>query len=96
PQTAAAPPESALRHLDDLRQLGRIGYIRGIEAKLREIEAEDAAATSFVERLRTLVRAFDLKGYMRAVEEAAAQRDAAEGEKDRADNDLAEDGAVTG
>ncbi|PWC31168.1 ATP-binding protein [Azospirillum sp. TSO35-2] len=67
------PPESALRHIDDLRQLGRIGYIRGIEAKLREIEAEDAGALLFVERLRALVRAFDLKGYMRALDQTAAR-----------------------
>ncbi len=69
--SAPAPPKSALRHIDDLRQLGRIGYIRGIEAKLREIEAEDDSALPFVERLRALVRAFDLKGYMRTLDEAA-------------------------
>ncbi|MBK1841932.1 response regulator [Azospirillum sp. YIM B02556] len=98
PVQPAGPPDSALRHLDDLRQLGRIGYIRGIEAKLREIEAEDAAALPFVERLRRLVRAFDLKGYMRAVEDAAAQRDVAatEDEGRDHDDDQAEHGAVTG
>ncbi|CAO3434345.1 hybrid sensor histidine kinase/response regulator [Azospirillum doebereinerae] len=72
PSLEGIPPKSALRHIDDLRQLGRIGYIRGIEAKLREIEAEDADALPFVERLRALLRAFDLKGYMRALDGAAS------------------------
>lgn len=73
PAPAIAPsPKSWPRHIDDLRQLGRIGYIRGIEAKLREIEAEDASALPVVERLRALLRAFDLKGYMRSLDEIAA------------------------
>ncbi|WP_247887238.1 ATP-binding protein [Azospirillum sp. SYSU D00513] len=63
PQRAALPVAS-LRHIDDLRQLGRIGYIRGIETKLRDMEAEDPANGPFVERSRGLVRAFDLKGFM--------------------------------
>ncbi|WP_245986799.1 ATP-binding response regulator [Azospirillum thermophilum] len=68
PGPAAAPAPAALRHLDDLHRLGRIGYVRGIEAKLREMEAEDPALAPFVERLRSLVRAFDLKGYMKVVD----------------------------
>jgi nitrogen-specific signal transduction histidine kinase/CheY-like chemotaxis protein len=73
PVPAPTPaPKSLPRHIDDLRQLGRIGYIRGIEAKLREIEAEDASALPVVERLRALLRAFDLKGYMRSLDEIAA------------------------
>jgi signal transduction histidine kinase/CheY-like chemotaxis protein len=65
PETA---PEHARRHLDDLYQLGRIGHVRGIEAKLREIEAQDAANAAFAARLRTLVSNFDLKRYMSVLE----------------------------
>ncbi len=103
-QPAEKPPESVLRHLDDLRRLGRIGYIRGIEAKLREIEAEDAGASAFVERLHALLRAFDLKGYRHAVETAAAACEPAaagdgggngEGDADGTSDGVG-DGAVTG
>jgi len=42
-QTAAGQGNPAVRsrhHLDDLYRLGRIGHVRGIEAKLRELELE--------------------------------------------------------
>jgi CheY-like chemotaxis protein/two-component sensor histidine kinase len=55
-------------HIDDLYQLGRIGHVRGIEAKLREIETEDPANKPFATRLRTLVANFDLKRYMNVLE----------------------------
>ncbi|HXW71949.1 MAG TPA: ATP-binding protein [Methylocella sp.] len=58
-------------HLDELLQLGRIGYVRGIEAKLKEWEAAEADAAAFIAHLRTLVRQFELKQFMeilRAVE----------------------------
>jgi CheY-like chemotaxis protein len=72
PPAEAAMPAAASRHIDDLQQLGRIGYIRGIETKLRDMEAEDAANGPFVERLRALVRKFDLKGFMKVLDEAKA------------------------
>ncbi len=59
----------ASRDIDDLRQLGRIGYVRGIEAKLKEIEQEMPEAGAFVERARSLVRSFQLKRYMDLLEE---------------------------
>jgi signal transduction histidine kinase/DNA-binding NarL/FixJ family response regulator len=55
-------------HIDDLYQLGRIGHVRGIEAKLREIEAEDPANKPLAVHLRTLVSNFDLKRYMNVLE----------------------------
>jgi hypothetical protein len=61
-------PERSRHHLDDLYQLGRIGHVRGIHAKLREIEAEDPANSPFAHRLRTLVANFDLKRYMTVLE----------------------------
>lgn len=58
----------SLHHLDDLYQLGRIGHVRGIEAKLRQIEAEDAESRPFAAHMRALVSNFDLKQYMSILE----------------------------
>ncbi|MDE1145999.1 MAG: ATP-binding protein [Azospirillaceae bacterium] len=86
PSLPAAPesvPDAALPHLDALWQLGRIGHVRGIEAKLRELEGEDATTAAFAAHLRTLVRAFDMKRYMAILESArvAADRPPDTGEK---------------
>jgi signal transduction histidine kinase/CheY-like chemotaxis protein len=67
----AAPGNSAARsrhHLDDLYRLGRIGHVRGIEAKLRELELEDPANDALATQLRMLVSSFDLKRYMTVLE----------------------------
>lgn len=72
----AAPPRPASgpaitperRHLEDLLRLGRIGYVRGIEAKLAEIESLDAGYAPFVAELRALTRNFALKRYMSLLE----------------------------
>ncbi|WP_165218102.1 hybrid sensor histidine kinase/response regulator [Affinirhizobium pseudoryzae] len=50
------------RHLQDLIELGEIGYIRGIEAKLAEISREPAHRP-FAEEAGHYVQAFDLTGY---------------------------------
>ena len=42
--------------------------MRGIEAKLKEIEAEDPANKPVAGHLRTLVSNFDLKRYMNVLE----------------------------
>jgi signal transduction histidine kinase/DNA-binding NarL/FixJ family response regulator len=55
-------------HLDDLYRLGRIGHVRGIEAKLRELEFEDPANEVITAPLRNLVANFDLKRYMTVLE----------------------------
>jgi CheY-like chemotaxis protein len=57
-------PPGIDRHLDELLQLGRIGYVRGIEAKLKEWEAAEPEAATFIAGLRTMVRQFELKKYM--------------------------------
>jgi len=73
----AAPPAQTLartandrsrHHLDDLYRLGRIGHVRGIEAKLRELELEDPGNEAVAAHLRTLVSNFDLKRYMNVLE----------------------------
>jgi signal transduction histidine kinase/CheY-like chemotaxis protein/purine-cytosine permease-like protein len=58
----------ARHHIDDLYQLGRIGHVRGIQAKLNEMESVDPASKPFATHLRKLVTNFDLKSYMQALE----------------------------
>jgi signal transduction histidine kinase/CheY-like chemotaxis protein len=62
------PTARSRHHLDDLYRLGRIGHVRGIEAKLRELELEDPANDALATQLRTLVSGFDLKRYMSVLE----------------------------
>jgi CheY-like chemotaxis protein len=62
------PAGRSRHHLDDLYRLGKIGHVRGIEAKLRELELEDPANDTLTAQLRTLVSRFDLKRYMSVLE----------------------------
>jgi signal transduction histidine kinase/CheY-like chemotaxis protein len=55
----------AAGHVTDLIRLGRIGYVRGIEAKLDEVALD---APEFAAHLRDLVRRFELAKYMQALE----------------------------
>jgi signal transduction histidine kinase/CheY-like chemotaxis protein len=66
--TAANTATRSRHHLDDLYRLGSIGHVRGIEAKLRELELEDPSNEAFATQLRTLVANFDLKRYMHMLE----------------------------
>jgi len=68
PPLGAAPGSRSRHHLDDLYRLGRIGHVRGIEAKLRELELEDPVNEAFATQLRVLVSSFDLKRYMQVLE----------------------------
>ncbi|MFT4046463.1 MAG: ATP-binding protein [Solimonas sp.] len=71
-ETAAAfaVPATCRRYLDELLQLGRIGHVRGIQAKLREIAEEDPAHEPFTRNLHDLVRKFDLRAYALLLEAA--------------------------
>jgi hypothetical protein len=51
-------------HVQDLLRLGEIGYVRGIEAKLADLAA-DESHRPFAEELGTFVKAFDMAGYMK-------------------------------
>lgn len=65
PQEAAAlaqPP--AINHINDLMRLGQIGYVRGIQAKLDEIERESRNHEAFVADMREIIGKFDLKRYI--------------------------------
>ncbi|HTP40267.1 MAG TPA: ATP-binding protein [Steroidobacteraceae bacterium] len=66
-EPASAAPQDR-HHLDDLYQLGRIGHVRGIEAKLRQMEAENPSSQALTTQLRTLVSNFDLRQYMSVLE----------------------------
>jgi len=72
PETPASGAEASLpahsqHHVDDLYQLGLIGHVRGIQAKLREME-NDPSNKPFAHRMRGLVANFDLKRYMTVLE----------------------------
>ena len=60
-------PAHSLHHVDDLYQLGLIGHVRGIQAKLLEMES-DPTNKPFASRMRALVANFDLKRYMHVLE----------------------------
>lgn len=64
----ASSPALTHHHLADLYELGRIGHVRGIEAKLREIEAEHPGSSALTTTLRNLVASFDLRRYMSILE----------------------------
>ena len=57
------------RHLEDLWQLGQIGHVRGIQARLREFETAEPAASSLARSLRGMVERFDMKSYMSTIRE---------------------------
>ena len=57
----ALPPR---RDLDDLRHLGEIGYVRGIEAKLDEIEARHTQYGAFVDDMRQIIEHLDFGTYI--------------------------------
>ena len=68
PEAASNFPPLARRHLDDLSELGALGFMRGIEFKLDEIAAERPDASAIVNRLRTFVDGCDLPRYMAALD----------------------------
>ncbi|UEM18855.1 response regulator [Skermanella mucosa] len=70
PARAGFPPGTVpgRGHLDDLRQLGRIGYVRGIKTKLDEIEVRSPECGPFVSHMKSLVNDLALDDYMRTLE----------------------------
>jgi CheY-like chemotaxis protein len=71
PLIAAVRPPVPLpssEHISDLLRLGQIGYVRGIQAKLIEIERESAEHKLFVAELQEIIGRFDLKRYMSVLE----------------------------
>lgn len=75
-ETSKPYPQSELRepyilarqHVDELKRLASIGYIRGIQAKLIEIERDSPQSKALVDDLTLLVRNFDLKRLVSTLE----------------------------
>jgi len=63
-----AAPAGCAHHLEELYELGQIGHVRGIEAKLNQLEAENPVNRALAAHLRGLVTSFDLKRYMSVIE----------------------------
>lgn len=61
PDIDARPP---VRHIEELINLGQMGYIRGIQTKLDDLRAELPEHADFVTEMHALVDRFDLDQYM--------------------------------
>ncbi len=68
PPAPVSPLEGAGNHLAELRRLGQLGHVRGIEAELADLERDFPASEPLVAQLRDKVRAFDLKAYLKLLE----------------------------
>jgi len=67
---ALGPLQGLAAHtLAELKELGEIGHVKGIERKLAELEALPAHA-AFIGQLRARVEAFDFDGYAELLEGA--------------------------
>jgi CheY-like chemotaxis protein len=78
-EDAATPKPAALvspgaEHLRDLANLGQIGHVRGIEAKLGEL-AGDPANAPLVTALRGHMEAFDFDAYAETLERVGHEPD---------------------
>ncbi|HVX76816.1 MAG TPA: ATP-binding protein [Bradyrhizobium sp.] len=61
PETGSRP---SMRDIEELLDLGHMGYIRAIQVKLDEIGNENPEHAGFVSQMRTLIDRFDLDQYM--------------------------------
>lgn len=64
----AADSLPSVESLEMLKQLSRLGYVRGIRAKLDDIEAHEPDAAEFVGHMRRLIKEFDLTHYDKVLE----------------------------
>ncbi len=55
--------------LTALKQMGELGYVRGILEKLDEIDVHESSCSAVTQSLRQMVQRFDLAGYTRALKE---------------------------
>lgn len=69
PVTAVVVNYPPLRHIEELKQLGQIGHIRGIQSKLDELENDFPDCAVFFANLRGFVNDFHLSSYMAELEE---------------------------
>lgn len=61
--------DAAQGHLAHLREYLRIGYVRGIEAEIKQLEAADPAAQALVRLLYDCLDRYDLSGMARLLQE---------------------------
>ncbi len=77
-QLPAATPDAVVRpsatDLEALRELGAMGYIRGILEKLDAIDRQTPASTSFTTPMRALVKSYRLDEFNRQLKEAEHER----------------------
>jgi hypothetical protein len=53
-----------MRDIEELLDLGDMGYIRAIQVKLDEIGSENPERAGFTSEMRTLIDRFDLDQFM--------------------------------
>ena len=72
PATETLPrlDDAAARHVDRLRELLRIGYVRGIEAEIRALATHGPQAKGLADRLFDRLDRFDLAGMKKELEGA--------------------------
>jgi hypothetical protein len=64
PETGSRPP---VKCVEELINLGQLGYVRAIQVKLDEIGQEYPEHADFVSQMRALIDRFDLDQYMAAL-----------------------------
>jgi signal transduction histidine kinase/purine-cytosine permease-like protein/DNA-binding NarL/FixJ family response regulator len=64
--TLVTPSRQAL---EELRELGALGHMRGILERLERLDAEEPASRAFTENLRALAKRFQLNEFNRRLEE---------------------------
>ena len=77
PSLAAAVAAGAVPQqgdIDDLIRLGQIGYVRGIQEKLAEIEAQSSAHRDFTGYMKELIDGFDLNRYVAVLEQVRSRQ----------------------
>ncbi len=68
PPSASKKYVMAAPYIEELKRLGTIGYIRGIEAKLAEIENASPESKQLVDDLHAYIRNFDIKRFLATLE----------------------------
>ncbi len=66
--TGAPIPEEAQVHVARIRELLRIGYVRGIEAEIKQLAESTPEAANLADRLYGCLDRFDLAGMQKALE----------------------------
>lgn len=68
PPLPEQPVAGAAPYLAELRRLGKIGHVRAILVKLDQLERDIPPSRPLVMRLRTRVKAFELKSFLKMLE----------------------------